>query len=316
MPSLITPSFQPADSVDELRQTVTWTGTQTVHKVSLDMTIVNAKVQNFIVGNKGTISFAAANFREGRDTWVFRPSVHSLGFPSLGLPAWDTIGRTLWNVYQTEAYISPGDAAANAPYVSYDIFFDLPGVYELWGRGTTLGRNIYWSFDDDTSDMRKTTIGTPYNLEWNRFGVFFTETGGVHTFRVYLGDGAATTFLDQWYFTIERNFDEIISSSSLEAKPIPPLSKSPFNTFLRIEGAGGDTATSWLSSKEITASGRYSHRIQSTTSPGINYINSAFIHVGRIGGSSEHFPAWDYQPQDEAGDAAVSNDYGVTFTDL
>jgi len=320
MDNLLTASRRPSDSTDVLRENVTISAEITaIEKVSLNLTVTASNSHNFIVGSDGTLSFQAANFRDSRDSWVFSASDHYNGVPALGTPPWETCGRTLQNRIQQRSYISSSDSAVNAPYIKYDLFFDTDGVYDLWGLGFTSGGNgVYWEFDGDTSNMHQSSLGTYTGPpQWTHFGNFFTSTGGLHTFTVYLGDDDYI-FLDQWYFTKDRNFDATISSLGQENSPISPLSESPFNTFIKTHGTiadDGDLAYSWLSSKDIIASGKYNYILQNGPSSTVNYQSLITIDFSRIGGGQGHFPAWDYAVLDELNSDTtfISTNCGQSF---
>ena len=207
---------------------------------------------------------------------------------------------------------------------------DLPGVYDLWGYGYTSGEGVFWSWDNDTTDMRRVVLGTPSGPpEWTKFGSIYSHEGGQHTFSIYLSD-ASTVVLDQWYFTQDQEHDQYISSLGLENTPLT-LSKAPFNTALRARSLNYDTlddldtpapgaqiVTSWLSSKVIAASGKYNYLLQTTpTETTITYDDGLSLDFWQIGGSSDHFVAWDFIfPGTSIGNAFVSTDFGENFTEI
>ncbi|KKK65551.1 hypothetical protein LCGC14_2973010, partial [marine sediment metagenome] len=140
-----------------------------------------------------------------------------------------------------------------------------------------------------------------------------------------------TVVLDQWYFTQDTNFDQMISSEGLDFLPVN-LSRGPFNTAVRIRSLspygmlddlvsptpGSSVATQWQSSEVITASGIYNYGLQTAVSgTGVSYIDGLSIEFWQIGGSSEHFPAWDFIfPTTSVGTAFMSTAFGQNFVVL
>lgn len=328
MDQLITQSRPTFESGTILAQIAQFSGTKTIDKISLNLTATNATIQTMVIGSGGIVSFPAAAFQRGRNSWTFQPVIH--WDPSKD---WQTSGTTIENTLQTVSYLSSVDAALNAPFIKYKVFLDTPGTYDLWGLGYTSPEGVYWSFDEDTSDMRKMELGTPYGPpQWTKFGSFFSQAGGQHTFSIYLSD-ATTVVLDQWIFTQDSSFDQDISSGSLDFTPLS-LSKGPFNTAMRVRslsayGAmddlviptpGSSVVTQWLSSETITGSGVYNYALQNVNSgSGVDYSDGLSIEFWQIGGSnsSDHFPSWDFIfPTTSIGTAFVSTDLGQNFTAL
>ncbi|KKK91981.1 hypothetical protein LCGC14_2707510, partial [marine sediment metagenome] len=192
---------------------------------------------------------------------------------------------------------------------------------------------VYWSFDDDTTNMRKMVLGAVDGPpQWTKFGSFYSQAGGQHSFSIYLSD-ATTAVLDQWYFTQDRNLDQTISSGGLDFIPFT-LSRGPFNTAIRVRSLspygtldnlasptpGSSVVTQWLSSEVITASGIYNYGLQNVVSgTGVSYADGLSIDFWQIGGgsSSEYFPSWDFVfPTTSVGAAWISTDFGQNFTEL
>jgi len=300
-----------------ITQIAPFIGAKTLHKTSIDLSITTANPTNFVVGSNGTVSFQAANFYDGRDTWVFHPVLHWSDSKS-----WETSGLSIENTLQTESYSTSASAAANAPYLEYNLFLDVAGVYNLWGYGFTSG-GVFWSWDGDTTDMRQFTLGSSATgpPEWTKFGTIESPEGGLHSFSVYLSD-TATVVLDQWYLT--TNTEDL-------SYPFTPLalSKAPFTTGIRIrsldngslddlEGpsAGSERVVAWMPSKNVTASGKYNYELQnSDAGSGVTFTDGASIDIWQTGGSFEYFAAWDFTlTESSIGDAFTSTDYGQTFT--
>ncbi len=318
------PTFELGTIIAQIAQ---FSGSQTIDKISLNLTLTDAETQTMVMGVGGVLSFSAAAFQRGRNTWTFQPVVH--WDPSKD---WTTKGTTIENTLQTVSYLSSADASMNAPFIKHNLFMDEPGVYDLWGLGYTSAEGAYWSFDDDTSDMRKMVLGTPAGPpQWTKFGSFFSQ-GGQHSFSIYLSD-ATTVVLDQWHFTQDPNFDQTISSEGLDFLPLD-LSKGPFNTATRVRslssyGAldelvnptpGSSIVTQWLSSEAITASGAYYYGLQNKVSEtGIIYVDGLSIDFWQIGGSSssKYFPSWDFVfPTTSVGTAWISTNFGEDFVEL
>lgn len=328
MNQLITQSKPTFESGTMLAQIADFSGSKTVDKISLNLTATNSSIQTMVVGVGGTLSFAAAAFQSGRNTWNFQPVIH--WDPSKD---WETSGTTIENTLQSVSYLSTTDAGMNAPFIKYRLFLDTPGTYDLWGLGYTSAEGVYWSFDDDTTDMRKMVLGAVTGPpQWTKFGSFYSQEGGQHTFSIYLSD-ATTVVLDQWYFTQDRNLDQTISSGGLDFTPFA-LSRGPFNTAVRTRSLspyetldnlvsptpGASVVTAWLSSEVITASGVYHYGLQNVASgTGVSYADGLSIDFWQTGGgvSSEHFPSWDFVfPTTSVGTAWISTDFGQNFIEL
>ncbi|MHA2279318.1 MAG: hypothetical protein ACXAC5_00295 [Promethearchaeota archaeon] len=324
MSDLITQSKPVFSSGTVFAQIASFNGTQVVDKVVLNLTTTNADLQTMVVGTNGNLLFQAANFRSGRKTWAFHPMIHWAPASS-----WDTSGTTIRNSGQIDAYTSSTDAGFNAPFIKYELFLDVPGTYDLWGRGYTSSEGAFWSWDGDVSDMRRIILGQPTGPpEWTKFGTVFSQAGGRHTFSIYLSD-ASTVILDQWYFTQDTDFDQSLSSQGLEFTPLTPLSKAPFNTVMRARslnnGAlddlidpvpGAQIVTAWSSSEDITASGKYNYLLQtSTDETSVTFEDGLSLEFWQIGGSSDHFAAWDFSfPTTSVGDAFKSTDFAENYT--
>jgi hypothetical protein len=300
-----------------LAQLVPFEGYHTIHKASVHVTVVSRPRQSMIIGSDGILSFLAANFMEGRDTWAFQPVLHwSVG-------PWSTSGTSISNSLQTAFYGDATDASSNASYLTYDLFFDNPGIYYLWGYGYTSIEGIFWCLDNDVSDMRRAILGSPSGPpEWTNFGTIYIEEGGLHTFSVFLSE-ASTVVLDQWYFTQDDGFAGGFS-------PVSALSKAPFSLACRIRSlnnnaldslvspiAGGSSITSWVGNKMILDSSKYNFAIQDSETTGMTFLEGISLELWQIGGSSEMFAAWNYIfPESSIGTAYYSNDHGQNFSAL
>lgn len=301
-----------------LAQIVEFDGLKNIGKVSLNLSVVSSDQKDKITGVEGVLSFQAANFQESRKSWAFQPTPHWSDI------TWQTSGTAIKNTGQVESYGNSTNAALNAPYIKYELFLDKQGNYDLWGYGYTSGEGAFWSWNDDTSDLRRFTLGDPSGPpEWTKFGTIYSEEGGACSFSIYLSD-AAIVVLDQWYFTQDLEFNPSATS------PISPLSESPFNTCVRIRSLNGgslDSLTSpsvgsqsfsvWMPSKLLTTSGKYNYLLQNDSENNIVYSDGLSLEFWQIGGSSGHFAAWDFIfPESSSGESLISTDFGQTFTEL
>jgi len=323
MNQLITHSRPTLELGTIIAQIAQFSGPKIIDKVSLNLTVTNSNIQTMVIGVAGVVSFSAAAFQSGRNTWGFQPVIHWDPINN-----WTTRGTTIENTLQNTSYLSPIDASMNAPYIKYKLFLDTPGTYDLWGFGYTSAEGVYWAFDNDTSDMRKMVLGAPSGPpQWTKFGSFYSQEGGQHTFSIYLSD-ATTVVLDQWYFTQDTNFDQIVSDFT----PID-LSEGPFNTAVRVRSLspygllddlvnptpGASFMTQWLSSEVIMASGKYNYDLQNNNGIGVTYTDGLSIEFWQIGGRKnfEYFPSWDFVfPTTSVGTAWISTDFGENFAEL
>lgn len=303
--TLLVPAATALDHGTILGQTVNFTGTKTIYKISLDLSVTRTDPKEVITGSNGTVSFPSTVFQSARDSWIFQPVIHWLSENG-----WITSGTTLQNALQTDSYSVSDDAVANAPYLNYEIYFPDAGVYELWGFGYTSGSGIFYSIDNDTTDLRRLQLGSQDSgwqgvPRWTNFGSFFFEEGSVHNFTVYLSE-PQTAILDQWYFT-QWDFATELSVLGQEGYSTPrALSKLPFMTAVRLRSLTSGTVepldeltddsvsiTMWKSSAEIFASGEFNYEIRNNSlSSGIDFSDGLSIEYWQIGGSSKHFAAW------------------------
>lgn len=317
MTDLITPAKSLETNGTIFAQLIPFDSYRTINKVSVNITIVSRVPQTMVIGSNGVVSFSAANFMEGKDTWAFQPILHW----DAGVP-WNTQGTSISNLLQTSFYGSSSDAAFNAPYLTYDVFFDAPGIYYLWGYGYTSSEGVFWGLDEDFSDMRRAILGSVSGPpEWTNFGTIYLEEGGLHTFTVFLSD-ASIVVLDQWYFTQDDGFLGGFS-------PVSELSKSPFTLACRLRSLNSgeldsltspihdSNITSWVENKRILGSSKYNFAIQESSISGMTFFEGISLELWQIGGSSDFFAAWDYSfPETSIGSAYVSSDYGQNFTQL
>lgn len=283
-----------------------------IDKISLNLVVTDADRQTIVEGSAGVVSFQAANWQDGRDQWVFQPIDHVAG-------GFSTSGTPIENTLQATSYVSADDAVNNAPYLQYSLFFPSSGNYDMWGYGYVDGTGIYWGFNGDLTHLRQFNLGDQLSgweriPRWTKFGNWYIPEGGLYTFEVYLGESSTTAILDQWYFTKTLNLE-----SQLHAEDyIEPfdLSDAPYMTAVRISDSG-NSVTAWLSSVNITSSGKYNYAVQNSSSTGVALSTPISIEYWQIGGDENDFAAWNYIFSDEsAGSAFMSIDYGQTYTRL
>jgi len=162
-----------------------------------------------------------------------------------------------------------------------------------------------------------------------KFGSVYVSTGGQYSFSIYLSD-ATKVVLDQWYFTKNKDFAQEVIYANGEFSPLS-LSKSPFNTILRLRSLNGNSldelespasgsvaVSSWLSSQTISSSGLYHYIIKdSEEHRGVIFDNGLSLEVWQIGGNEDHFVSWDFTFNDEQeNNAFVSLDFGQMFSSI
>lgn len=296
------PAYQPGTI---LGQVVEFSGSKRIDKVSLNLSVTSTDPKDFVVGSSGRLSWNVMNFSSARNEWVLQPIPHWSDDYN-----WKSSGLSVKNTLQSESYTDVADVAANAPYLTYSLFFPTGGVWKMWGYGWSQD-SIWWSVDSDTTHLRQASLGrnisgfyeVPY---WTNFGSLFFEEGGLHTFTVYLGN--SPVILDQWLFTSDLNLTTTLDESvdSAYTKPLP-LSEGPFTSVCRLRSlengipvpisdppTGSKIVTSYQSSTNIRASGKFNFEIKESNSSGVSFANGVFIEYMQIGGNSKNFASWDY----------------------
>lgn len=307
-----------------LGQVVEFVGSKKIHKVSLNCTINNQERKTFIEGSNGTLSFQASNFQSGRDFWVFQPINHWNG-------GWESSGTTITNFYQTESYDDLESSLEHAPYLEYSLYFPEENTYDLWGYGYIDGDGLYWSFNENKSNLNYFTLGSDLSgwqgvPKWTKFGSIYVEKEGIYKFRVYL-KGRNTVVLDQWYFTTNINLKyefDIIGENALST-PLP-LSSGPFNTALRLKGLTtngelnsddpyANSITAWLPSTDIFGSGNLNYEIRNQpASSGVKFTNGLSIEFWQIGGTKDYCALWNFSfTGNPVGQSFRSDDYGQNY---
>jgi hypothetical protein len=317
------PSNSAFNSGQIIGQIAQFSGSKTIHKVTLNLNVSDKDKKLFIIASQGNASFHAVNFQSYRDSWVFQPAFH------WSESTWKTSGLTIENSLQTDFYGDPDDAFVNAPFISYFVFLDNPGEYDIWGYGFVSSPGLFWAFDNDETHLRSFTLGEDTSSgfrvpRWTKIGRILSIAGGLHTFTVYLGN-VDSVLLDQWYFTQNLNFDIDLENLSEDGFNSPiPISRSPYITAMRLRPLSGDNVstlesnpgiTSWIPSNEIIASGQVHYPIQNNASSlGVTFADGASIEFWQVGGSLDDYAAWNYNFDDtSAGNSFKSTDYGQNY---
>lgn len=319
MTQLITQSVPVPSPGSVLLQTVNFSGERTINKVSLDVTVFRNNARDSIIEEDGVISFQAANWQKGRNTWVFQPEMHWDDAND-----WQTSGTTIRNTLQYDNYSSATDAQINAPYLEYELLIEEEGTYDLWGYGYTLD-SIYWSWDDQPMEtLILSDIGKP---KWTFFGTVIATEPNKYSFKIFLNT-TNIVLLDQWYFTKNTEFSTYLDETEDGYLTPLSLSKCPFNTAVRLRSlynesvddlenpylSASQSITAWL--PKVSISGKYNYLIQNTTDlTGIVFENGLSIEYWQIGGDTEFFSAWDYIfTNNSIGTSLSSTNYGQNFS--
>ncbi len=313
---------QPGEIIGQI---CNFTGLRTIHKATLNMSVTAEDRKTFVIGSEGALSWQAINFQSARHSWVFQPALNWVG-------GWKTSGTTVRNTLQDQEYLEFLDAVANAPMFQYRLFFDQPGVYDMWGYGYVDGDGIWWGLDGDVRHLQQLTLGLDASgweqvPRWSKFGNIFIEEGGTHTFEVYLR-GLNNTLLDQWYFTKDLKYENTLQKTGF-VSPIT-LSVAPYTTAVRLRSLnngildplddpipGGQSITAWLPSKDLAASGKFNYEIRnSMDSSGVNFYHGVSIEFWQLGGSNKDFSAWNFiftGTEGTVGSAFKSIDFGQNY---
>lgn len=294
-----------------LNQIVNFNGIKSIAKVSLNLTVIGHQKRTFIQGEDGNISFQAANWQNGRNVWTFQPVIHWAESNN-----WTSSGTSVSNRFQDEYFSSSSESLSQAPYLSYFLYADEEGSYDIWCYGYSNG-SLYYTWNDE--NVTPFTINADIKPKWQKIGSVIVEEPNVYTFSVYLSD-TTIVVLDQWYITKNTNLEsEFNSSPSLYTTPIT-LSKSPFNTAVRLRSLyqeelddlenpynpNSQSITSWL--PNVNVSGKYNYTVQNTEDlSGINFEDGVSVDFWQIGGDDSFFCAWNYTfATSSIGDASLT----------
>lgn len=309
-------------------QIYNFSGTKKIDKVSLNLQVNTSNKKLLIIGKRGTAAFPASVFQDYRESWVFQPIIH------WSLP-WKTSGMTLQNTFQYTYYTDSSDAYQNAPFLKYFIFLDQSGEYDIWAYGHSHDPGIIWSIDDDTTHLRYAEIGHSVSHgtlrpSWSKIGTIYSDTGGVHTFTVYLSSDPVI-LLDQFLFTQNKSFQEEIDQQGEDGYYSPVQnSQSPFVLMLRLRSLlnerlsslsdpvlnSNDSVTSWLLSSEVNVLGKSNFHIQNDpVQSGVNFTDGVSLEFSQIGGGYNDCAAWSVSfANTSAGDVFSSKNYGQSYT--
>lgn len=301
-----------------LSQIAEFSGEKIIHKVSLNFSVTSIEKKIFFEQTDHYFSFPAANFQKSRDSWAFQPINHwTYGYT--------TSGTTIKNTFQNQFISDPEIAVQQQPMLQYELFFNGPGVYDLWGYGYTSDNGAFWSIQGDTTNIHELLLGNnisgytdiPY---WTKFGTIYIKEGGLYTFEVFLSD-ATSVVLDQWFFTENTNF----VPNSYTA-PTTRRSNGPYNTIIRLRSLNENeldslenpiinniSVVSYLSSQKIFADGKFNYNIQNSSSSGVSFTDGLSIDYWQVGGSNKDFASWNYNL--EEGRSYLSSNYGQTFVE-
>lgn len=311
-------------------QIVEFDGTKSIAKVALDLTIEQTTQYGNLLESNGLISFSAINCQESRNQWVFQPYNHlSATFNPANTP--------IYNKYQEQSY-GLQDLVSHAPYMTYSIFFGQSGVYDLFGYGCVESGALYWSFDDDITDLRIISLGSldyPNLPFWTKVASVYVSEPGIHNFGLYLSDKDKTCILDQWAFVYneveEAYFPEGYLPNIFEShrEPLDTVAAGPFTVALRLRSLTGDmpydltneqpsdtTVTSWLSSVSTPVSGNYQFILRnSSASLGVEFVDGLCMDFWQIDGNHSNYASWNYTfTTTGVGRTYISSDFGRTIT--
>lgn len=315
-------AFSPGNFIGQI---IRFDGEQNVYKVSIDINITSVESKDIIEGHGDHISFYAANFQNSKKSSVWQPVIN------WGLNEWASSGTPISNIFQTDSYTTNEDVVTNAPMLEYKMLFPKGGLYHLWGYGyTTTDGSLRWGFDGDISHLKLASlgqqvsgfVGIPY---WTKFGSVYFEEGGEHTFSVYCRINEQVV-LDQWFFTQDETFDQILENNIGFETPLP-ISKCPFNTIVRLRSLNGDSLedlenpssgyiniSAWQPSNGANASTKFNYIISDNITDGIDFVDGLSLEFWQIGGDRKYFASWNYSFNEPIlGSSYYSGDFGKTI---
>ena len=293
-----------------IAQVIEWSGEKTISKLSLYLDLVRDDPSDYIQEENGIASWSALNFQSISDKFAFilydNDVSEYIGQDDLA------VNQGFLSNASTVSYSSSDEAFLVSPYVSYNLYLG-SGTYGIWVRSTGSG-SFWYSWDDDQT-LDEFSLTTDFL--WQKMGDFDLENPGFHTLKIYLGSAAAQGIkIDQ--FVMKRS-DYDLNNVDLEGQHITyPLTKAPFNTFVRLRDLNGtsirslaSTTTkgwSWLSSNKINSSDWYNYGINN-----IVFSEGLSIEFIVISGNADFNAQWNYSPSDFEM-SYISTNYGQSFT--
>lgn len=281
-----------------LSQKIELNSTKTISKVSLFLDIENSEKTEYIEELNGIVSFSAANFQEttNEHAWKLSTDINDLTTYNSAVDTVSSSGFLINAI--TSDYSTAEEIYSFAPKLKYNIFIS-PGTYAFWAKSKG-GGQFWYSWN---SDVIPNEVTTTTDTSWQQIGTINVSETSIFTLNVFLGNGNIS--LDQFYLTnIENGEDLSLAEYSL------PLSKSPFNTFVRIRENYSDIdyySWAWKSSNKIDSSDWYNYDINSYSGAG---LMMDFIVIS----SSPNFHArWNYNTLGTEESTYISIDYGKTF---
>lgn len=299
-----------------LAQIVNFSGEKKIDKVSLSLAVSASESSEVVEESCGMASFPACCFTGSRNAWVFQPVVPG---------GWESCGTSIENSLQNDTY-SEGEVASAAPSLNYSILFQTPGVYDFWAYYFGEAGSFYWGLDGDLTNLAASAVAAFAVPQWTKMGSIEIKEGGIRTLTVY-SRTSSRMVLDQWCFTTSDLQAEFAVNPNSNRRPLP-LSHGPFMTAVRLRSLHNGTIdslasplspypqsfTSWLSSKNMIASGQFNYEIQ-RDGTGITFTDGVSLEYWQVGGGRNQSAAWAYSfPDLSAGNMLTSRDYGLTFT--
>lgn len=207
--------------------------------------------------------------------------------------------------FESRYYTSEEDILANAPSLTYTIFFSQAGEYDVWGLGFG---DFMFAYDGDITNVRTMSLGGNDVPEWTWFDSFSVEAGSIHTFTVYFYKSTAA--VDQWYFTLDRSLQDFLKNLSIITLPMP-LSPCSYNTCVKLSSLGSsNTCMLWKPSSEIQASGQFNYEIPTGNR---EFVDGLIIEYRQFGGNADCCAMWNYSYADDSiGLAYRRNGFGET----
>jgi hypothetical protein len=296
--NLIIPSSECVAKNKILSQKISLNALQTISKVSLFLDLEKSDLTEYIEEEDGRISFSAANFQETTDEHNWKISYDSTDITSYN-SAIDAVSANgfLINTNNT-SYSTAEEVYSFSAKIKYNIFLS-SGTYSFWSKSKG-GGEFWYSWNDDKIPNK---VVTTTDTSWQQIGTIDASDTEIYSLTVYTGSGNIS--LDQFYLSKIENGEDLSSSDYAL-----PLSKCPFNTFVKIRENINSTdysAWAWKPSNKINGSGWYNYDINSYSGEGL------MLDFVVISGRPNSFVRWNYNTQGTESSTYISTDYGKTF---